>query len=115
AWAIGTALGLPFVAMREAMRNFEGLPHRCQFVGEYHGVKWYNDSKGTNVGAAEAAIVGIGQSHAGKIILIAGGQAKGVDFSVLKPVMAQYIKTLILIGVDAPKIAADLNGSVEMQ
>ncbi len=115
AWAMGTALGLPFAVMRDTMRRFPGLAHRCQLVGEYHGVKWYNDSKGTNVGAAEAAIVGIGQSHAGNIILIAGGMSKGVDFSVLKPVMKQYIKTLILIGVDAPKIAADLNGAVNMQ
>jgi UDP-N-acetylmuramoylalanine--D-glutamate ligase len=79
------------------------LPHRCQWVAEKNGVRFYNDSKGTNIGATVAAIEGLG---AGKnVVLIAGGEGKGADFSQLAPVVQQYVKRLVLIGRDAPDIA----------
>ncbi len=62
------------------MKAFTGLPHRCQLVAEAGGVRWFNDSKATNVGATLAALTGIGESIEGKVILVAGGQGKGRTF-----------------------------------
>lgn len=79
---------------------FKGLPHRCQWVRTINGVPWINDSKGTNVGATEQALYGLGKSIPGKWILIAGGDGKGADFSTLLPVLRQYVKAVILFGKD---------------
>ena len=73
ALAIGTGYGFDMPSMLETLKQFKGLPHRCQFVCERHGIQWYNDSKGTNVGATQAAIEGIGSEIRGKLVLIAGG------------------------------------------
>jgi UDP-N-acetylmuramoylalanine--D-glutamate ligase len=111
ALALGHAIGLPMDKMLATLKSFPGLEHRCQWVAKINGVDWFNDSKGTNVGATEAAIAGLGASIAGKIVLIAGGQGKGADFSCLTKVVKAYVRTLILIGVDAGKIAAELAGA----
>lgn len=70
--------------MLDTLRRFTGLPHRCQWVGERAGVSYYDDSKATNVGAALAAIEGLGADIDGKLVLIAGGDGKGADFSALR-------------------------------
>lgn len=102
ALAIGHAISLPLTPMLTALCQFKGLPHRCQWIRQHAGVTWYNDSKATNVGATLAALHGLGPSTQGKIILIAGGLAKGADFSLLGDATTRYVKKLILIGRDAP-------------
>lgn len=102
--ALGEAVGLPMDAMLNTLRSFTGLKHRCQRVAMHNGIGWYNDSKGTNVGATLAAINGLGAAISGKILLIAGGVGKGQDFTPLSPAMAQFGKSLILIGEDASVI-----------
>jgi UDP-N-acetylmuramoylalanine--D-glutamate ligase len=97
ALALGHAVGLPHAAMLQALRAFTGLPHRCQLVAEWQSVRYYNDSKGTNVGAATAAINGLVASS-NKIVLIAGGVAKGADLSPLLPVLKQHVRGLVVIG-----------------
>lgn len=102
--ALGEAVGLPMDAMLNTLRSFTGLKHRCQRVAMHNGIGWYNDSKGTNVGATLAAINGLGAAISGKILLIAGGVGKGQDFTPLSPAMAQFGRSLILIGEDASVI-----------
>ena len=96
-------------AMLQPLKEFKGLPHRCQFVCERHGIQWYNDSKGTNVGATLAAIEGLGNDTKGKLILIAGGVGKNADFSPLILPIEKYVRAMVLIGEAAP-ILADLMG-----
>lgn len=108
ALALGTVLTIPDRFMLEAIKNFSGLEHRTQWVMEKHGVNWFNDSKGTNVGASIAAIEGL----LGKHVLIAGGDGKGADFSPLAMVAAQHLRAAVLIGRDAEKIGTVLNGLV---
>ncbi|TBU96633.1 UDP-N-acetylmuramoyl-L-alanine--D-glutamate ligase [Phytopseudomonas dryadis] len=114
ALALGHAVGLPMAPMLETLKRFAGLPHRCQWVGEHAGVSYYNDSKATNVGAALAAIDGLGADIAGKLVLIAGGDGKGADFSALRTPVARYCRAVLLLGRDAGKLAAALEGSVEL-
>lgn len=102
--ALGQAAGLPMPAMLETLRTFPGLPHRCELVSEKDGIAWYNDSKGTNVGATLAAINGLGAAIDGKLILIAGGVGKGQDFTPLSTPLAQFARALVLIGEDGPRI-----------
>lgn len=113
ALALGQAAGLSFDPMLQALREFPGLPHRCQWVANIAGVPWYNDSKGTNVGASVAAIIGLGKT--GKVALLAGGVGKGADFAELAPVMKQYGSRAILFGEDADKIAAVLKNVVPVE
>ncbi len=107
ALALGTAIGLPLEAMLETLRLFPGLPHRCQRVAYAHGVEWYNDSKGTNVGATCAAIQGL--EGKGKLILIAGGEGKGADFQPLAEVVLGRVKAVIVLGRDAPLLKQALS------
>jgi len=112
ALALGDMLRLPRAAMLKALRNFPGLPHRCQWVREIRGVRWYNDSKGTNVGAAAAAIKGLA---AGKnLVLIAGGDGKGADFSPLAEIASQHLHAAVLMGRDAPAIRKVLQKTVPL-
>lgn len=104
ALALGSVMGLPMFAMLSALREFKGLPHRCRFVRERRGVRWYNDSKATNIGASVAAIEGLADN--GKIVLIAGGQGKQQDFTLLKLVLTQSVSQLILMGEAAEEMAA---------
>jgi UDP-N-acetylmuramoylalanine--D-glutamate ligase len=108
ALAIGTGMGLAMDAMLETLRQFPGLPHRTQWLRERQGVTWYNDSKGTNVGATEAAIAGM----SGPVVLIAGGEGKGQDFAPLARVMAGAGRGAVLIGRDASLIEQALRGVV---
>lgn len=101
ALALGHAVGLPRDAMLQALRQFTGLPHRCQTVADSNGVTWINDSKATNTGATIAALYGFANTGDMNVILIAGGQGKGQDFSVLKSAVKGRVKVAVLIGEDA--------------
>jgi len=114
ALAIGYGFGFEFSPMLEVLREFKGLAHRCQFVRELNGVKWYNDSKGTNVGATKAAIEGLGSEITSKMILIAGGVGKNADFSSLVPTVEKYVKQVILIGEAAQELAMILDGRTDV-
>lgn len=100
AFALAYAIGLPIEAMLESARRFQGLPHRCQLVSESKGIKWFNDSKATNVGAAIAAINGMQE----RIVLIAGGDGKGADFIPLKLAIKNKVRAAVLLGRDAKEI-----------
>ncbi len=98
ALALAKGFGIEPVATLPALRSFSGLPHRCQWVAERNNVRWINDSKATNVGAAQAAI----ESFAGRIILIAGGDGKGADFKALGNIARNKLRAAVLFGKDAP-------------
>ncbi|MBM3391695.1 MAG: UDP-N-acetylmuramoyl-L-alanine--D-glutamate ligase [Betaproteobacteria bacterium] len=134
ALALCRAIGLPLAPLVPALRDFKGLPHRVERIAEIDNVAWYDDSKGTNVGATVAALEGLGgqmaaqagrlpppgrevgregapSANAGyqsnrKIVLIAGGDGKGQDFSPLGAALAAHGRALVLIGRDAMKIEA---------
>ena len=108
ALALGAALGLPRDAMIEALREFHGLPHRMQRITVRDGVSWYNDSKGTNVGATLAAIDGI----EGKVVLIAGGDAKDADLSPLVAALQRKGRGAVLMGKAAAELQALLTGTL---
>ncbi len=114
ACALASAAGITFPHMIDVLQCFTGLNHRIQWVRTLDGVDWINDSKGTNIGATISAILGIGGSMQGKIVLIAGGQGKGADFSELRAPMAEYGRSMVLIGEDASKIAQALADSVHV-
>lgn len=113
ALALGTAIGLSRDSMVTALKKFPGLPHRCQWVRSLRGVDYYNDSKGTNVGASVVAVESLGELVTGSIVLIAGGIDKEADFSPMRPVVEKFVKLAVLIGRDAKKIAAALKGATE--
>ena len=115
ALALGHAVGLPFAAMVQTLRAFAGLPHRCQWVGERAGVHYYDDSKATNVGAALAAIGGLGADIDGKLVLIAGGDGKGADFGPLRDPVSRYCREVILLGRDAGLLTTALLGAVALK
>jgi len=106
AHALVHAVGLPDSAM-DALRGFQGLPHRVQKVAEIGGIAFYDDSKGTNVGATVAALTGMGRS----VVLIAGGEGKGQDFAPLAPAVNRHARAVMLIGRDAPLIERALAAS----
>jgi len=110
ALALCRGMGLPLEPLLAALREFKGLPHRVEPVGEASGVRWYDDSKGTNVGSTVAALAGLAHGAA-KVVLIAGGEGKGQDFSPLKPAVARAARALVLIGRDAPLIEAAVKGA----
>ncbi|MDY7566414.1 UDP-N-acetylmuramoyl-L-alanine--D-glutamate ligase [Pseudomonas sp. RTC3] len=114
ALALGHAVGLPFDAMLSALRTFTGLAHRCQWLRERAGVNYYDDSKATNVGAALAAIEGLGVDIAGKLVLIAGGDGKGADFSALRAPVAAYCRVVVLLGRDAELLAKTFGDAVPL-
>lgn len=101
ACALAHAAGIDFPHMIEVLQRFSGLPHRSQWVRTLDGIDWINDSKGTNIGATLSAISGIGASLEGKIVLIAGGQGKGADFTELRASMSNFVRSVVLIGEDA--------------
>jgi UDP-N-acetylmuramoylalanine--D-glutamate ligase len=114
ALALGMAVGLPVEPMLATLRQFGGLPHRCQWVRELNGVNYYDDSKATNVGAALAAIEGLGADISGKLVLIAGGDGKGADFSGLKTPVGRFCRAVVLLGRDAALLADALEGATEL-
>jgi len=89
-----------------ALVEFNGLEHRTEFVLERNGVRWYNDSKGTNIDACKKAV----SAMSGPVVLIAGGLGKGANFEALRDVVAKHVKTLLLLGEDAPLIRDALTG-----
>jgi UDP-N-acetylmuramoylalanine--D-glutamate ligase len=109
ALALGTAVGLPREAMLGALRRFHGLPHRCQWVGRAGGIDWYNDSKGTNVGATCAALRGLCAER--PVVLLAGGDGKGADFTPLASA-CDGVRAVVILGRDGPLIARALRGVV---
>lgn len=104
ALALCRAIGLDYAPLLSALRNYKGLPHRVEWVAEISGVAFYDDSKGTNVGATCAALTGLPQ----KVVLIAGGDGKGQDFAPLREAVVQNTRAVVLIGRDGPQIAAVL-------
>lgn len=104
ALALCRALDVPVEPLVSALREFRGLPHRMEKVAAFNGVTFYDDSKSTNVGSTVAALSGMKQN----VILIAGGDGKGQDFSYLRPAIADSAKAVVLIGRDAGIIAAEL-------
>lgn len=112
ACALADAAGISIHHITNVLKTFGGLPHRCQWIRTLDGVEWINDSKGTNVGATISAINGIGGSMQGKIVLIAGGQGKGADFQELAQPIADFVRSIVLIGEDADKMEAALTGVV---
>ena len=97
--------------MLDVLRSFPGLPHRCQWLGEAGGVQFYNDSKGTNVGATLAALNGLSQGG-GDVVLIAGGVGKGADFRELAR-GRDALKGVVVFGEAAAQIAAAFAVSVD--
>jgi UDP-N-acetylmuramoylalanine--D-glutamate ligase len=106
ALALCRALDLPLAPLCAALRAFKGLPHRVEKVAEIAGITYYDDSKGTNVGATEAALKGLGKPA----VVILGGDGKGQDFSPLKQAVAQHARAVVLIGRDAPLIEQAIAG-----
>jgi UDP-N-acetylmuramoylalanine--D-glutamate ligase len=90
------------------LREFAGLPHRCEIVGDFRGVRWINDSKGTNVGATVAALEGMGHP----VVLIAGGQAKNADFGPLARAARRFARQVVLFGEDREQIGEYLSRAV---
>lgn len=111
ALALGEAAGLAMAPMLAALREFPGLPHRSQWVARIGGVDWYNDSKGTNVGATLAALGGM----PGRVVLLAGGLGKGQDFRPLRAAVAGKARAVVLFGRDAPALAEALEGSAPLR
>lgn len=106
ALAVGEAIGLPDNAMLRALRAFPGLAHRTQWVAEIDGVRYVDDSKGTNVGATLAAVAGF----PGPLVVIAGGDGKNQDFTPLAAAFRGKVRHVVLIGRDAQALAAALKG-----
>ena len=104
ALALCSAIGLPLKPLVGALRKFKGLPHRVEKVAQVNDVIFYDDSKGTNVGATVAALNGLGR----RAVVILGGDGKGQDFSPLEPAVAKHARAVVLIGRDAEKIAVAL-------
>jgi UDP-N-acetylmuramoylalanine--D-glutamate ligase len=112
ALALVSAIDLPAESAVSALRAFPGLPHRCQWVASCNGVDWYDDSKGTNVGATTAAIAGLADDR--RVVLIAGGDGKGADFAPLAAVARGRVRAAVLIGRDAKRVAAALAPAVDV-
>lgn len=111
AMALAEAAGVAPAAACAAVREFKGLKHRTELVAERNGVRWYDDSKGTNVGATVAALNGMSSP----VILIAGGDGKGQDFSGLKAAAVQHARAVVLMGRDASRIEAAFGGAVSVR
>ncbi len=107
ALAVGSVVGLPLEPMLETLRRFAGLPHRSQWVAERRGVRYVDDSKGTNVGATLASVEGLG----GPIVMIAGGDGKGQDFAPLAAAFRGKVRHAVLIGRDRETLARALTGA----
>ncbi|HEY6642313.1 UDP-N-acetylmuramoyl-L-alanine--D-glutamate ligase [Povalibacter sp.] len=109
--AMADALGLQRQHCVQTLREFAGLPHRSQWVADVNGVRYIDDSKGTNVGATLAAVAGM----PGSLIVIAGGQGKGQDFAPLAPAFRGKVRHVVLLGQDAKLIAAALDGVATLE
>ena len=109
ALALCRAAGLPLAPLLHGLRDYQGEPHRVELVASIDAVEYYDDSKGTNVGATVAALEGLGKSFGEadrQILLIAGGDGKGQDFAPLGGPCSRYVRAVLLIGRDAPSLRA---------
>lgn len=114
ALALCRAAGLPLAPLLHGLREYAGEPHRVELVASIDGVDYYDDSKGTNVGATVAALLGLGKAFTGddqQIVLIAGGDGKGQDFGPLAEPVSRYVRAVLLIGKDAPAVKAAIEPS----
>jgi UDP-N-acetylmuramoylalanine--D-glutamate ligase len=114
ALALCRAVNLPLAALLHGLREYQGEPHRVELVASIDNVDYYDDSKGTNVGATVAALEGLGQTFGEtgrQILLIAGGDGKGQDFAPLAAPCSRYVKAVLLIGRDAPGLRAAIEPS----
>jgi UDP-N-acetylmuramoylalanine--D-glutamate ligase len=107
ALALSTAAGCPLGPVLYGLREYRGEPHRVAPIGIFNEVEFFDDSKGTNVGATVAALAGLGADR--KVVVILGGEGKGQDFSPLADPVARYARAVVLIGRDAPLIRAALS------
>jgi UDP-N-acetylmuramoylalanine--D-glutamate ligase len=107
ALALCAGIGIDAVGLLPALREFRGLPHRVERIAEIAGVAYFDDSKGTNVGATVAALSGMGR----KVVVILGGDGKGQDFSPLKEAVARHARAVVLIGRDGPLIGQAIAGA----
>lgn len=114
ALALGECAGLPMESMLATLKDFPGLAHRCQWVGQHDGVDYYNDSKGTNVGATLAALEGLGPDIQGDLILMLGGVGKDADFNYLADAVQQYVQHAVVYGQDKNLIAEALSHSTQI-
>jgi UDP-N-acetylmuramoylalanine--D-glutamate ligase len=99
-------LGASHEQIQTALDTFDGLPHRMQHVGEVGGVRFYNDSKATNVSAVAGSLAGF----PGQYVLLAGGRHKGAPYTPLRPILERGARALVLIGEAADLLAEDLYG-----
>ncbi len=109
ALALCRAVGLPFAPLLHGLREYQGEPHRVELVTTIDGVDYYDDSKGTNVGATVAALTGLGKAFTGadqRLVVILGGDGKGQDFEPLAEPASRYVRAVVLIGRDADKLRA---------
>ena len=111
AMALARTAGISKQAIITALKSFAGLPHRSQWVAEINGVNWINDSKATNPGAVKAAVEGMDDA----VILLAGGQGKGADMTILRETLKKNVKTILLFGEDAESMAADCRGTTAIE
>jgi UDP-N-acetylmuramoylalanine--D-glutamate ligase len=114
ALALCRSVGLPLAPLLHGLRDYQGEPHRVELITSIANVEYYDDSKGTNVGATVAALEGLGKTFGEterQILLIAGGDGKGQDFSPLAGPCSRYVRAVLLIGRDAPAIRAALEPS----
>ncbi len=109
ALGLAVAVNCPLAPMLHGLREYRGEPHRVESVAVLEGIEYFDDSKGTNVGATVAALAGLGGER--KLVLILGGEGKGQDFSPLADPVARHARAVVLIGRDAPLIRAALQGS----
>ena len=113
ALAIGYAADLEMGAMVEDLKKFKGLAHRCEWLGDFAGVTYVNDSKATNIGASISAVEGLAQAK--NIVLILGGEGKGADFRSMAQVCSDCVKMVLVFGRDGKEIQAALQGVVAVQ
>ncbi len=113
ALALCRAIDLPLAPLLHALRDYEGEPHRVELVLRVDDISYFDDSKGTNVGATVAALNGLGLQQQGdaRLVLIAGGDGKGQDFGPLAQPVAQHARAVVLIGKDAAALRAALSNS----
>jgi UDP-N-acetylmuramoylalanine--D-glutamate ligase len=109
ALALAMAAGCPLAPMLYGLREYRGEPHRVEPIGIVNEVEYFDDSKGTNVGATVAALQGLGAER--KLVVILGGDGKGQEFAPLGPAVAQFARAAVLIGRDAPQIRSVLEGA----
>lgn len=113
ALSLGCAAGMPIGGMLAGLKEFKGLPHRCQLVADVAGIRYINDSKGTNVGATLAALEGLGGQN--NVLLIAGGVGKGQNFEVLRQSAQRHCRRVLTLGEAARDIERALGGVVPVQ